>query len=167
MVHEKQKAVKGIVRIAETDLDGNKKISTALLKIKGIGQSLALAIPKAATLEPNLLLGNLSEEQIKKLESVIKEPIKFGIPSHMVNYRLNPETGEDEHLVASNLRFNIKTRIDFMRKIRSYKGIRHELGLPVRGQRTRSSFRTGAIMGVARKKVITAAKEAKKEEKKK
>lgn len=164
---EKKEGIRGILRIAGTDLDGNKKISTALLKINGIGQSLALAIPKASGLDPNLLLGSLSEEQIKKLESVIKDPIKFGIPSHMVNYRFNPETGEDAHLVASDLKFNIKSRIDFMRKIRSYKGIRHELGLPVRGQRTRGSFRTGKVVGVARKRVITAAKEAKKEEKKK
>jgi hypothetical protein len=44
--------------------------------------------------------------------------------------------------------------------MRAYKGVRHELGQPVRGQRTRSSFRTQKTVGVARKKVVAAAKAA-------
>ena len=61
-------------------------------------------------------------------------------------------TGEDQHLVSSKLKFAVKSDIDFMRKIRSYKGIRHELGLPVRGQRTRTSFRGGKAVGVSKSK---------------
>jgi len=145
--------VSGIVRIAEMDLDGTKKVRNAILGIKGIGKSLSNGVVTASGIDPKALLGSLNEEQIHKLEDVIKNPLKYGIPYHMVNRRFDPLTGEHRHLVSSELSFAIKGDIDFMKKIRCYKGIRHELGLPVRGQRTRSSFRTGMIVGVTKAKI--------------
>lgn len=159
--------VRGIIRVAEADLDGTKKVKNAILKIKGIGKSLHMAIPKASGIDSEALLGSLTEEQIKHLEEVMKNPTKFGIPENMINRQRDYFTGESKHLVASGLSFAVKSDIDFMKKIRCYKGKRHELGLPVRGQRTRSSFRTGMIVGVARKAAKMAAKaEAPKEGKK-
>jgi small subunit ribosomal protein S13 len=149
--------IRGIVRIAEIDLDGSKKVRNAILGIKGIGKSLANGIVTAAGLDPEALLGSLNDEQIKKLEDAIKNPLKYGIPYHMLNRRLDPFTGEHRHLVSSELKLAVKADIDFMRKIRCYKGIRHELGLPVRGQRTRSSFRTGMIVGVTKGKMRPGA----------
>jgi len=143
--------VRGIVRVAEVDLAGEKKIRNALLRVKGIGKSLARGIPVSAGLDPELMIGTLTDEQLKKLEDVIRNPEKYGIPFHMLNRRFDPSTGEHKHLVASDLTLANKADIDFMRKIRSYKGIRHELGLPVRGQRTRSSFRKGVAVGVSKK----------------
>lgn len=156
--------IRGIVRVAEVDLDGQKKIRHALLKVKGIGQSLAKAIPVAAGLNPDLLLGSLTEEQVEKLENIIKNPIKYGIPEHMVNRKKDLVTGESHHLVSSELSFAVKSNIDFMKKIHCYKGVRHELGLPVRGQRTRSSFRTGMMVGVAKGAARAAMKAAAKPE---
>ncbi|MBU5575302.1 MAG: 30S ribosomal protein S13 [Candidatus Aenigmatarchaeota archaeon] len=157
--------VRGIVHIAETDLDGTKKVSHALLKIKGISHALARAIPYFAGINHNELLGKLSDEQLEKLEDVILNPVKYGIPSHLLNRRSDPFTGEVKHLVASELTITTKSDIDFMKKIRCYKGIRHELGLPVRGQRTRSSFRKGILVGVTKKKQQTkqASQETKQE----
>ena len=142
--------IRGIVRMAEMDLDGTKKIRNAVLGIKGIGKSLATCIVTASGLDTEALLGSLTDEQIHKLEDVIKNPSKYGIPYFMLNRRFDPSTGENKHLVSSELSLAIKGDIDFMKKIRCYKGVRHELGLPVRGQRTRSSFRTGMIVGVSK-----------------
>jgi small subunit ribosomal protein S13 len=160
--------IKGIVRIAEVDVEGDKKIRNALLKVKGIGKSLSKAIVVAAGLDPEALIGSLNDDQIKRLEDVLKNPGNYGIPYHMLNRRYDPATGENKHLVSSELTFTIKSDIDLMRKIRCYKGVRHELGLPVRGQRTRSSFRTEAIVGVSKKKAMRAQarKESPKAEKK-
>ena len=144
--------VRGIVRMSEMDLDGNKKTRNAILGIKGIGKSLANGIVTASGLDSEALLGSLNDEQIHILEDVIKNPLKYGIPYHMVNRRFDPSIGENRHLVSSELKLAVKSDIDFMKKIRCYKGVRHELGLPVRGQRTRSSFRTGMIVGVAKVK---------------
>ncbi len=81
----------------------------------------------------------------------------------MFNRKFDPQTGEHKHLIGSELKLAVKFNIDSMRKIRSYKGVRHELGLPVRGQRTRSSFRKGVIVGVIKKKA--ARSKARKESK--
>jgi small subunit ribosomal protein S13 len=69
----------------------------------------------------------------------------------MFNRRKEPETGETKHITTSQVEFIQKMDIDREKKIRSYRGVRHSLGLPVRGQRTRSSFRKGTTVGVQRK----------------
>ena len=156
----KRKTIEGvrdIVRISEVNLDGKKRLKSALSGVRGIGKSLAKSIAVVSGLDPNAYLGSLSQEEIAKLEDAIKNPSKYGIPRFMLNRRSEPATGEDQHLVSSKLRFAVKSDIDFMRKIRCYKGVRHELGLPVRGQRTRVSFRGGSAVGVAKKKEQRAA----------
>jgi len=60
--------------------------------------------------------------------------------------------GEDVHLTGHDLDFAVKGDIDNEKKSRSYRGVRHSLGLTVRGQRTRTSGRTGQTIGVKRKK---------------
>jgi small subunit ribosomal protein S13 len=149
--------VRGIVRVAETDLDGTRKLGISLVKIRGIGQGLAAALPRVTGLDANELLGRMTEEQIVKLEAAIRDPASLGIPAHMINRRVDPVDGTTKHVVSSNLTIAKKNDIDSMKKMHSYKGIRHELGLPVRGQRTRSSFRTGMTAGVSRAKVTAAA----------
>jgi small subunit ribosomal protein S13 len=70
----------------------------------------------------------------------------------MVNRRGDMNTGADKHFMGMDLSMTLREDLDLMKKMRSYKGIRHERGLRVRGQRTRSTGRTGAIVGVSRKK---------------
>ncbi len=152
--------VKGIIRIAETDLDGTKKLAHALLKIKGVGWGTALAFSQAAGLNSNVISGTLTEEQMEKLEQVIREPEKFGVPTNIANRKADPTEGGTKHIVSSTLTITRKFDIDSMKKIHCYKGVRHELGLPVRGQRTRASFRTGMVAGVTRAKVLEAKKAA-------
>ncbi|MBC7111537.1 MAG: 30S ribosomal protein S13, partial [Methanothermobacter sp.] len=96
--------------------------------------------------------GYLSDEEIERLEEAIKNPAKYNIPSWMINRRNDYETGEDKHLIESDLEMCLREDLNRMRKTRSYKGRRHELGLPVRGQRTKSTFRKGSSVGVRRKK---------------
>jgi small subunit ribosomal protein S13 len=71
----------------------------------------------------------------------------------MLNRRKDMETGEDRHLTTADLKFFNDNDIKMMKKMRSYKGIRHMEGLPVRGQKTKSKFRKnkGKVMGVKRR----------------
>lgn len=166
---EKPKAeIKTIVRVANTDLDGEKPIIRAIRGIKGISYTMSRAICSVSGFDPKMKLGSLSESEIEKLEQVIMDPIKFGIPSYLVNRRKDFETGEDIHLTGSDVdvvrRFDVQRLID----MKTYKGWRHMLGQPVRGQRTRSHFRGGKIVGVMRKAVrLQMAKERKEEKEKK
>ncbi len=140
-----------IIRLVETNLDGNKDIESAIRSIPGISFMFARAVVKYGGFGKKKL-GNLSEEEIRKLESVITNPQRYNIPSWLYNRRKEPLSGEDKHLSASSLEFAQKMDINEMKKLKTYKGVRHSLGLPVRGQRTRSSFRHGRSVGVSRKK---------------
>ena len=98
--------------------------------------------------------------QREKIEEIIKEPSKYKIPSWLFNRRKDPEDNQDKHLIGSNLTFTQENDVKMMKKMKSYKGIRHMLGLPVRGQRTRSNFRKnkGNVLGVKRKEGTKAGK---------
>ncbi len=144
--------LKHLVRIANTDLEGNKLIVFALSNIKGVGIPFANAACRIAGISVNKKAGALSEAEVKKLEEVVKNPVKAGFPPWMINRRFDTETGQNKHLLSADLQFTIENDIKTMKKIKCYKGVRHILGQPVRGQRTRSNFRKnkGKVMGVRR-----------------
>jgi len=142
-----------VVRLLNTDLDGKKSVVRALRGIKGIGFAMANAVVKAAGFDPKRKLETFSEEELKKLEDVIRNPGAYGIPSFLLNRRKDPFSGKDMHLTGTDLvvteRFDIQRQID----LGTYRGWRHMLGQPVRGQSTRSHFRHGRTVGVVRKAI--------------
>jgi small subunit ribosomal protein S13 len=147
---EKAKKAKHIIRLAETTLDANMPVISAIRSIRGIGFMTAHALTTTLGFR-NRKLTDLSEAEQEKLEKAIMNVEKIGLPAWLYNRKKDPDTGEDLHLVASKLQLTNKTDINKLKKIKCYRGVRHSLGLPVRGQRTRSSFRKGGIVGVKRK----------------
>lgn len=146
-----------LVRLSGTDLDGDKPIAKAILGIKGIGWSMSNAICKVGGFDPEEKLKDFDEAKTAKIEQIIKDPIKFGIPIFMINRNRDVETGKDMHMTGSDL--DVATRFDVQRfvDLKTYRGWRHMLGQPVRGQRTRSKFREkGRVVGVLRKSVRIA-----------
>jgi len=109
-----------MVRIRGVDLPDEKKIVFALPKIFGIGLSLAQKICQATNVDPHKKVKDLSPEEISKIDKFIE-----------ANYK-----------VEGDLRREIKENIKRLIDIQCYRGIRHQKGLPVRGQRTRSNART-------------------------
>ncbi|MBI4451157.1 30S ribosomal protein S13, partial [Candidatus Woesearchaeota archaeon] len=118
--------------------------------IRGVGVMFAHAACKILGIDGAQRLGAIPEADIRKLDDVIVNPAKYPLPAWMLNRRFDPETGIDKHLVAGDLQFAQENDIKFMKRIKSYKGIRHMQGAPVRGQRTRSNFRKnkGQVLGV-------------------
>lgn len=157
---------KYIVRLANTDLDGLRTIELALSDIKGIGIRTADVIADYIGLPRNEKLGNLSDEQINLLEQHLNKLPEYA-PSWMLNRKYDWENGENMHLFGTDLIVRTKDDINLMKKIRCYKGVRHELGQKVRGQRTKSNGRTGLAVGVLRKEIKARQEAAKAEEKKK
>jgi len=151
---EEQK-IKHLIRLANADLEGRKQILYALKKVKGTDIMLANAACKIAGIPINKKTGLLSDEQVKKLNEILKNPRKYSIPNWLLNRRKDRETGEDKHLLAADLQFTKENDIKQMKKIKSYRGIRHMQGLPVRGQKTKNNFRPnkGKVTGVKRAKV--------------
>ena len=98
------KKLKPIVRIVAADLDGNKPIGQAFLKIKGISHSLLNSICSVLKLDRSKKTGYLTDEEIKKIEETIKDPLNSNIPVWQLNRRKDHDTGEDKHLTSSDLK---------------------------------------------------------------
>jgi small subunit ribosomal protein S13 len=143
-----------IVRIMGTDVQGTLKTSYAVAHIKGISSSLSNAVLKKAGVNPDVRVGLLAESDVGKIEDVIRDPVKYGIPGWMFNRRKDSDTGKDVHALGADLAFKIKTDIDGAKEIRSWRGYRHAYGLKVRGQRTKTTGRAGKALGVKKKTLL-------------
>lgn len=143
---------KHMVRIARKDINGNKTIENALADVKGVGKALSRAIGIVMDLDLNQKIGYLSDAEVEEIEEKIRDPKSIDIPDWMLNRRNDYETGKTGHLIESDLMMTLRDDLNRMKKTRSYKGRRHEVGLPVRGQRTKSTFRKGSSVGVRRRR---------------
>ena len=123
------------VRIVGVDLPQNKRGEIALTYIFGIGRSAAKTILDKAGVDVNIKVQDWTDAQAAKVREVIQE-----------NYKVEGD-------LLSELQLNIKRLMD----IGCYRGIRHRIGLPVRGQSTKNNARTrkGRKKTVANKKKAT------------
>ncbi|MFX1285208.1 MAG: 30S ribosomal protein S13 [Promethearchaeota archaeon] len=142
------------LRIAGADCRGDWQLSHALTQIRGVGYRLASQVCEKADLDPEMRCGFLTDEEIQLIEDILMNCLAFGIPSWMLNRQKDLVSGEDIHIISSDLIDTLRIDIEREKKTRSYRGIRHYLGLPVRGQRTKTSGRGGATIGVSKKKFI-------------
>lgn len=140
-----------LVRIASTDLDGKLSVAQGLTGLKGVNNRLAKVISAEAGLEKVERLGDLTDEQIATLTETLDDVAEL-VPVWMRNRQLDPESGEDVHLIGSEIDLTLRDDLNRLKKIRSWRGQRHERNLPVRGQRTKANGRTGITVGVQRKK---------------
>lgn len=148
---DQEEEIKYFVRIRDTDLDGTKKALIALTGIKGVGRHAAAFIINKAQVDAHALLGKMSDEDVERLSTAVDEYAE-SVPAWMLNRPIDVLSGKPRHLLASEVALTLEEDINMMRKIRSYRGIRHETGQKVRGQRTKSTGRTGTTVGVKRKK---------------
>ena len=130
-----------------------------LTKIRGVGYMFANTIINVLKINPNQRIGYLSPEQVKSIESIIKNPSASNFPSWFLNRRKDIETGEDKHLITSDIAFTVRNDIEREKTSGSWRGIRHMFGLKVRGQRTRCTGRKGGAVGVAKGGKIMPARE--------
>jgi small subunit ribosomal protein S13 len=140
-----------ILRLAQADVDGLKPIGMGLTSIKGVGQRTALALCDVANVDGQKLGGHLSEEELAALNEAI-DTYPSQVPLWMLNRQRDLTTGDEVHLFSVDVSMVHKEDIDRLRAHKSYRGVRHALGLRVRGQRTRSNGRSGLTLGVERKK---------------
>jgi len=109
-----------MARIVGVELPNTKKVWVALTYIYGIGRSRSFEILKNTGVNPEKKVGELTEEEISKISKFI----------------------QDHYKIEGELRTEVQRNIKRLIEIGCYRGIRHKLGLPVRGQRTRSNART-------------------------
>lgn len=138
---------KEIVRIARTGIDGTKQVAKAITALKGVGDMYANAVADQLGYT-NKKIGDLSEEKIDEIEETIKNPDQANVPNWLRNRRKDRDTGENDHLIESDLELKEEFDIRRLKQTGTYRGWRHKIGLPVRGQKTKSSFRSGSKVGV-------------------
>ena len=149
--------IKQIIRIANVDVDGERAIYHQLTKIKGVGTSYSNMICNLLGGQKDKKVGELTESELAKIKAAVENHEKINAPAWMLNRRNDPETGKNAHIITNDLKFIQDNDIKLMKKIKSYKGVRHASGLPVRGQRTKSNFRknkgkaTGVVKGAKAK----------------
>lgn len=141
---------KYIVRIVNTDIDGNQTVVYALTAIKGIGDRLAKIIINKTEVPSNEKIGTLSDEDIKTLENYVLE-LSDNTPGWLLNKQKDIWTGDDIHIFGDEMEMRLQDDINMLKKIRCYRGIRHEKGQKVRGQRTKAHGRSGLTVGVVKK----------------
>jgi len=155
--------IKHFVRIANTDLDGKKSVQYGLIGIKGIGRRAAKILTLNSAVDPKATLGYVSDADTERLQSSV-DNISTILPAWMVNKQNDIMSGEDKHLIGTDVLLGLNEDLNTMKKMRSYKGLRHERGLRVRGQRSRSTGRRGRTVGVSRTALQAKPKEAEKKE---
>jgi len=138
-----------VVRILDKDIEGATKIYAGLTKIKGVSWSIANAVCKVLKIDKNRRVGSLTDSEVKKIVDFIKN---LEIPKFLFNRKFDFETGKEKHLTGTDLELQKEFDIKRLKKIKSYKGIRHSAGLPVRGQRTKSNFRKNKKKGAGIKR---------------
>ncbi len=165
------KDFRGVIRLAGKDMDGHLRVSEALRHVRGIGHNISnaliMAIERELSISPSALVGDLTEEQLNKIEEIARTPSSHGIPLFMLNRRRDYESGIDRHVLGLDLAFQTKQDLQREKDARSWIGWRHSLGQKVRGQHTRTTGRTGMTVGVLRKTIAQQAAAAKAEEKEK
>ncbi len=156
MEKERQKPEEHVrlVRILAKDIRGDKDIYSGLTLIKGISWSFSNVVCKKLRIDKKKKIEDLSKDEIKKIEDFINN---VDVPGFLVNRRKDSDSGKDKHLNGSDLDLQKEFDMKKMKRIKSYKGVRHSAGLPVRGQRTKSNFRKnrkkGGAVGVSKKGV--------------
>ena len=121
-------------RVIGIDIPGNKRLAISLTYIYGLGKKLASEVIEELGLNPNMRAYNLTEAEISKLNSIL----------------------QSRFLVEGDLRRQIQNNIKRLISINSHRGLRHRVGLPVRGHRTRCNARTRK----GKKKTIAGKKKA-------
>lgn len=127
-----------MVRIAGVNIPDNKRIEIALTYIFGVGLSISQRILAESGIDPNTRTKDLSNEDANKLREEIEKSVR----------------------VEGELRHAVKMNIKRLREIGCYRGTRHQKGLPVRGQRTKTNTRT--VRGNVRKTMGSGRRSAEK-----
>jgi len=139
-----------LIRILGNDIPGEKKTLIGLTQIRGIGYMFANSMLQILKINPDSRIGTLSAEQVSSIEKMIQDPKSQNFPTWFLNRQKDVETGDDMHLVTSDIAFNLRNDIEREKGVFSWRGYRHMYGLKVRGQRTRCTGRKGGAVGVAK-----------------
>ncbi|MFB6174189.1 MAG: 30S ribosomal protein S13 [Halobacteriales archaeon] len=139
--------IRYFVRIGQTDLDGTVSVERALTGLDGIGCRTARMIAGRVGVDRHETFGRLDDDVIEEVVETV-ESYEEEVPDWLANRRNDFYSGEVDHVVGNDVELSREQDVNRMQKIGSYKGIRHQRGQKVRGQRTQSTGRSEGTVGV-------------------
>merc|ERR1712141_287670 len=141
-----------ILRVMNTNIDGSTKVMYAMTSIKGVGRRFASIVLKKADIDPTKRAGELSDEEVEKVITIMQNPRQYKIPDWFLNRQKDIKDGKYSQIMSNALETKLREDLERLKKIRAHRGLRHYWGLRVRGQHTKTTGRRGATVGVVRKK---------------
>merc|ERR1711907_3242 len=137
-----------ILRIQNTNIDGNIKIGYALTSIQGMGRRFTDLVLKKAEIDVNKRAGQINAEELERIQTTMTNPKNFKIPTWFLNRQKDIKDGKDSQLTSNALSNKLREDLERMNKIRLHRGIRHMWTLRVKGQKTKTTGRHGRTVGV-------------------
>ncbi|KAG0174190.1 ribosomal 40S subunit protein S18B [Apophysomyces sp. BC1034] len=141
-----------IIRLLNTNVDGRNKITIALTSVKGVGRRFANIACKKADIDLNKRAGELSNEELERIVTILQNPAQYKIPNWFLNRQKDIIDGKYSQVISNGLDTKMREDLERLKKIRAHRGLRHFWGLRVRGQHTKTTGRRGRTVGVSKKK---------------
>lgn len=124
-----------------TNVDGNIKIVYALTKIKGVGRRYSNLVCKKADIDLNKRAGQLTQEELERVVTIMKTPTEYKIPNWFLNSQKNFTDGKYTHNLANEVESAYRDHMERLKKMRAHRALRHNWKLKVRGQHTKTTSR--------------------------
>ncbi|MRB67466.1 30S ribosomal protein S13, partial [Bacillus thuringiensis] len=141
-----------ILRVMNTNIDGRRKVPFAMTAIKGVGRRYSTVVCRKADVDPNKRAGEMSDEEVEKLLTIMSNPRQYKIPDWFLNRQKDVKDGKYTQVMSNSLDNKLREDLTRLQKIRNHRGLRHYWGLRVRGQHTKTTGRRGRTVGVSKKK---------------
>merc|ERR1711902_313176 len=141
-----------ILRVMNTNIDVKRNIMFAITAIKGIGRRYANIVLKKADIDLSKRAGELSEEEVEKIITIMSNPRQYKIPDWFLNRQKDIKDGKTGQMMSNMLDNKLREDLERLKKIRAHRGLRHYWGVRVRGQHTKTTGRRGRTVGVSKKK---------------
>merc|ERR1711970_1403414 len=141
-----------ILRVMNTNIDGKRNIMFAITAIKGVGRRYANLVLKKADIDLSKRAGELSEEDVEKIITIMQNPRQYKIPDWLLNRQKDVKDGKYSQVLANGLDNKLREDLERLKKIRAHRGLRHFWGLRTRGQHTKTTGHKGKTVGVSKKK---------------
>merc|ERR1712137_722021 len=141
-----------ILRVMNTNLEGKRNTMFAITAIKGVGRRFANIALKKADIDMSKRAGELTEEEVERIITIISNPRQYKIPDWFLNRQKDIKDGKTTQVLSNFLDNKLREDLERLKKIRAHRGLRHYWGLRVRGQHTKTTGRRGRTVGVSKKK---------------
>jgi len=120
--------------------------------VQGVGRRYANLVCKKADIDMNKRAGELTEEEIDRVITIMQNPRIYKIPDWFLNRQKDLKDGKYSQILANQLEHKLREDLERLKKIRAHRGLRHYWGVRVRGQHTKTTGRRGRTVGVSKKK---------------